>query len=352
MTESNIKVILVLLSILALGGVYMYVYKGNMEDKKTIEAETEQLDARLADLRAKEANRDVYERETKEYYAAVDEIIADYPATLDQEISVMFFKGIADKYEDQFDVSSIGLGAPSLFYTLGDSGYNCYKSAFPISFQGDYESVQDFLVFVADYKYRMNIDTLNMTYDQEADRVSGSINLYAYCVNGADRTPDTVEVDVPNGVENLFLGGEGAAKNTNYAYDTDNGATIKTENDIKITLVNAANDTTDGIIVSGGDKEVTSAANSVEKLEVSVYEEDGKNYVKYVLGDAEGKLELTGKDVKIYVDSSDRVDANDKNGIKLTVDNKTGIPVFVKVDGDAKAERFSVGSKTGTVKVY
>ena len=352
MTESNIKVILVLLSILALGGVYMYVYKGNMEDKKNIEAETEQLEAKLADLRAKEANRDVYERETKAYYAAVDEIVAYYPATLDQEISVIFFKGIAEKYEDQFDVSSIGLGSPSLFYTLGDSGYQCYKAAFPIAYQGDYESVQDFMVYIADYKYRMNIDSVSMSYDQENDRVSGTINLNAYCINGEDRTPDTVEVDVPNGVENLFLGGEGAAKNTNYAYDADNGETIKTTNDVKITLNNANNDAVDGIVIAGGDKEVSSSANSVEKVDVTVYEEDGKTYVKYVLGDSEGKLEITGKDVKIYVSSADRVDADDKNGIKLAVDNKTGMPVFVKVDGDAKAGRFSLGSKTGTVKVY
>lgn len=352
MSESNIKVILVLLSILALGGVYMYVFKGNMEDKKNIEAETETLEVKLADLRAKEVNRDQYISETEMYYAAVDDIVADYPATLDQEISVMFFKGIAEKYEEDFDVSSVGLGSPALFYTLGNSGYECYKAAFPISYKGDYESVQDFMEYIAGYKYRMNIDTISMSYDQENDVVSGSINLNAYCVYGPDRTPDAVDVDVPTGVDNLFLGGEGAAKNTNYAYDADEGASIKTDNDIKITLNNANNDAADGIIVSGGADDVTSKENSVEKLDISVYEEDGKNYAKYAIGDSESIVEITAKDLKIYVSSSDRVDADDKNGVKLSIDNKTDLPVFVKVDGDAEASRFSLGSKTGTVKVY
>jgi Tfp pilus assembly protein PilO len=352
MTQTNIKVILVLLSVLALGGVYMYIFKGNMDDKKSIEAETETLETRLADLRAKEVNRDEYLAETDEYYAAVEDIIADYPATLDQELTVMFFKGIAEKYEDQFDVSSIGLGTPSLFYTLGDSGYNCYSAAFPISYTGGYESVQDFLQYIADYQYRMNIDTISISYDSENDVCSGSINLDAYCVSGEDREADTVDVDVPTGVENLFIGGEGAAKNTNYAYDDDEGASIATSNDIKVTIVNANNDAGDGIIVSGGDEDVTSAENSVEKLELSIYEEDGKTYAKYAIGDDESTVEITGSDVKIYVSSSDRVDTDDKNGVKLTVDNKTSLPVFVKVDGDDDAGRFTLGSKSGTVKVY
>jgi Tfp pilus assembly protein PilO len=352
MTQTNIKVILVLLSVLALGAVYMYVFKGNMDDKASIEAETETLETRLADLRAKEVNRDEYLAETDEYNAAVEDIIANYPATLDQELSVMFFKGVSEKYEDQFDVSSIGLGTPSLFYTLGDSGYECYSAAFPISYEGDYESVQDFLQFIAEYPYRMNIDTVSIAYDQETDRCSGSINVNAYCVSGEDRTADTVDVDVPTGVSNLFIGGEGAAKSTNYAYDEDEGASIASNNDIKVTIVNANNDAGDGIIVSGGSEEVTSSENSVEKLEVSVYEEDGKTYAKYAIGDSESTVEITGSDVKIYVSSSDRVDSDDSNGVKLSIDNVTSLPVFVKVDGDSEAGRFSVGSKTGTVKVY
>jgi Tfp pilus assembly protein PilO len=352
MTQTNIKVILVLLSVLALGGVYMYVFKGNMDDKKSIEAETKTLETRLADLKSKEANRDEYLKETDEYYAAVDDIIADYPATLDQELTVMFFKGVSEKYEDKFDVSSIGLGTPSLFYTLGNSGYECYKAAFPISYEGGYESVQDFLDYIANYDYRMNIDSINISYDQENDRCSGSINLNAYCVSGEDRVADTVDVDVPTGVDNLFIGGTGAAKSTNYAYDTDEGASIATSNDIKITIVNANNDAGDGIIVSGGSADVTSSENSVEKVELSVYEEDGKTYAKYAIGDNESTVEITGTDVKVYVSSSDRVDADDNNGVKLSIDNTTSLPVFVKVDGDSEAGRFSVGSKTGTVKVY
>ena len=88
-------------------------------------------------------------------------------------------------------------------------------------------------------------------------------------------------------------------------------------------------------------------------IDVTVKEEDGKNMVEVKLGDDSYSFELTDKDLTIYVESSKRVDSDDKNGIKMNVSNDTDIPVYVKVaDDDTDAPRFALGSKTGTVKVY
>ena len=364
MTQSNLKLILFLLSVVMVGGVYMYVYKPNSEDTAAIESECDNLEIRLADLKAKEANRAQYEADIVAYNEKVDEIVSYFPATLDQEISVMFIKGVEEVHDGEFEVSAVGLGQPTQFYTLGGnvnpetgvaSGYTCYSSDMPITYSGTYDGIQDFIEYIMNYKYRMNISSVSIAYDVENDKASGTINLHAYCVSGEGREADEVNVDVPNGVDNLFIGGEGAAEQTTYPYDEDNGASIATNNNVKILLNNAANDTADGIIVSAGgeDTYVTSGENKVVAVNLAIEEQDDKIMMTYSIGDKSYSTEVTTEDVTIYVKSSDRVDSDDKNGVKLNVENTTDLNVFIKVaDDDATSPRFTVGRKLGTVVVY
>ena len=203
------------------------------------------------------------------------------------------------------------------------------------------------------YKYRMNISSIDIAYNSQDDTYSGTVNLNAYCVTGDGREADKVDVNVPEGVTNIFQGGSGAPSVSTSSHDSEEGADIKDNHDILVGLNNANGDSSDGIIVSAGGKKVSSTANSIETVDVTVKEEDGKNMVEVKLGDDSYSFELTDKDLTIYVESSKRVDSDDKNGIKMNVSNDTDIPVYVKVaDDDTDAPRFALGSKTGTVKVY
>ncbi len=369
MSKANISILLVLLSVVIVGGVYLYVYKPNMESKDAVQAEINTLQARYDDLNAKAQKKDQYLADTAMYRADFEDEIAYFPATLDQEISVMFIKGInKDEGVKQFDVNNVGLGRPELFYVLGSGSaqgsadveitpdsYTCYTAAFPVSYAGSYEGIKDLIDYVMAYKYRMNVSSLTMSYNSETDTFTGSVNLNAYCIAGGGREADKVSVNVNNGVDNIFHGGSGAVAVSSFEYDADNGAAIVSNHDVNILLNNANNDTSDGIIVSSGgsDTYVTSGANQVETLVITVDSEEGKNFVTYAIGDKSYKKEIVSSDLKIYVESSKRVDGNDNNGVKVTVDNKTSLPVFFKVvDDDATSPRFSVGSKSGTVKVY
>ncbi len=360
MSKNNIKIILVLLAIAMVAGVYMYVFKPNREDTESIESETEQLEQRLAELKEKEQYRDQYLEDTQTYYALFDGMLEDYPAGLNQEVSIMFMKGCEDARNNEFSIQTAGLGRAEQFYTLAGTsevpdGYVCYQAAFPITYVGTYSSIKDFIDYIMGYQYRMNISSINIAYDTETDVATGSVSMNAYAIAGGDREAETVNVDVDNGVDNLFLGGADSPSVQSYSYDTDNGAGIVSDNDIKITLNNAGNDTAAGIVVSAGGSEtnVTSSANSVETISLHIYEEDGKNYAAYAIGDSEYTTELTSGDVKLYVESSERVDSDDKNGAKLNITNDTSMIVFIKVaDDDTESPRFSMGSKTGTVRVY
>lgn len=373
MSKSNIKIILFLVAVAIVALTYFYVFKTNVDEAESIQSEVDSLQARYDDLKAKEKDRDMYLAETERMNGLFEERLAYFPATLDQEISVMFIKGVEkDQGNLQFSVNSVGLGEPETFYSLSaavasttsddeeadteeivSGDYQCMTAAFPIQYEGSYEGLKDFIDYIMAYQYRMNLSSINISYNAQEDIYSGTVALNAYCVTGGGREADKVDVDVKEGVDNLFLGGDGAAAVTSSGHDADDGAGIADDHDILIGLNNANNDSSDGIIVSAGSNRVSSTENSIETVELKISEEDGKNQVEVALGDDSYSFELTDDELTIYVESSDRVDSDDKNGIKLNVVNDTGVPVFVKVaDDDSSAPRFALGSKTGTVKVY
>ncbi len=361
MSKSNIKILLVLATIAILGGTYMYVFKPNMEKKETLETEVETLEAKYNDLVAQDSHRDEYLAEIEVNKAYFDEVVEYFPADLNQEVSVMFIKGVEkDKGNLQFDVNTVGLGRPSLYYTLAGTsdtpdGYQCYSAKFPINYEGSYEGLKDFVDYVMAYKYRMNLSSLSIAYNSADDIYSGSIEMNAYCVTGGDRVADTISVDVENGVYNPFLGGDDAVAPSSSSHDSDNGDSIVADHDILVALNNANNDSTDGIILSAGgsDTYVTSSENSVVDVTITVAEEDGKNMVTYAIGSESYTMELADDELTVYVESSDRVDSADTNGVKVKVENSTDVPVYVKVSGDdTTSPRFEIGSKTGVVKVY
>lgn len=378
LSKSNIKILLFIAAVAILGLTYLYVFKDNMSTADSIQSEVDTLQARYDELMAKQQDREMYETKTKEFNEKFEERLAYFPSNLDQEVSVMFVKGLTkDEGNLQFDVNSVGLGEPQTFYSLtaaaaadvassdgaetstddtqiaGD--YQCMSAAFPLSYTGSYEGLKDFIDYIMNYKYRMNISSFSISYNSTDDTYSGSVALNVYCITGADREGNLVDVDVdvPEGVSNIFLGGEGAAKVTTSAHDEDQGEGIVSKHDIQIALNNANGDSSDGIIVSSGSDKISSTANDVEKVDLSIKEEDGKNMVEVKLGDDSYSFELTEKELTIYVESSDRVDSDDKNGVKLNVTNSSTVPVYVKVAGDdTDSPRFALGSKTGTVKVY
>ena len=377
MSKSNIKIILFIVAVAILGLTYMYVFKDNMDSANSIQSEVDSLQTRYDELMVKQQDREMYEEKTKEFNEKFDDRLAYFPATLDQEISVMFIKGVEkDQGNLQFGVDSVGLGEPESYYSLsaatsantdesaeettGDDAetavagdYQCLTAAFPIQYTGSYEGIKDFIDYIMGYKYRMNISSIDITYNSQDETYSGSVNLNAYCVSGEGREADTVDVDVPEGVSNIFQGGAGAPSVTTSSHDSGQGQDIKDDHDILIGLNNANGDSSDGIIVSAGSNKVSSTANSIETVDLSITDEDGKNMVEVKLGDESYSFELTDTELTIYVESSKRVDNDDKNGIKLNVTNDTSVPVYVKVaDDDNDAPRFALGSKTGTVKVY
>ena len=88
-------------------------------------------------------------------------------------------------------------------------------------------------------------------------------------------------------------------------------------------------------------------------MTISVYEDGGKNFIEYSIGTQKYSTEILTSDVTVYVKSSARVDASDANGVDVSVQNTTTLPVYFKVvDDDTTSPRFKLVGRSGVVRVY
>lgn len=391
--DTEKSMLLVLAGVAALVLSFMYIIKPNYQSTQALKAECVTLSQKLYDLQQKQAKREMYVAETEKYNSAFDEIIAKFPADLNQEITIMFLQGIKDN--NDFDVKTLSLGKQEQYYTLGSNGgaatipdaaptdgtapidetaltetaapttepYVCYRAAFPISYTGSYESLKDVVAYIDNFVSRMTVDQIDIRYDAGADLYSGSLNLMCYAIEGEDRPKSNLELnEVETGVDNIFLGGEGNSNSvtaTMTKYDENEGAAIETSYDFYAMLNPASSDVSAKVIGQNGTgKEasvISNSDNTVSILSFDFYEVDGKNYCKYTLDNSTSyEAEITSaEDVKLLLQSSARKDTDDKAGVRITIRNSTSLPVYVKVTGDdAVTPRVQIVSKIGAVKVY
>ena len=378
MTDTSKKALIAVLGVAILVLGYMYIFKPAKDDVDSLKTECDTLQTRLDDLIAKESQKDRLLAETDEFNKRFEEVLKYYPADLKQEAAVMFLKSIEENNE--FVNNSWSMPEESVFYTLGQNtntdevsvsedalsgestgkqAYQAVTTSYGITYSGSYQGIKDVLKYVADYRYRMNVSSFNIGHDETTDKYNGQLTLNAYAITGPDRTSDPVDPGVPAGTNNLFIAGDGSSSSSSAAskYDADQGESIKSSNDLAILLSSANSDISAGVIVASNanrdETYVTSNDNARAELTLSVYAEDGKNYVEYSIGDKKYVAEILSEDLKVYVKSSARVDASDVNGVDVTVKNTTTLPVYFKVtDDDATSPRFKLVGRSGVVKVY
>ena len=400
-TEKAILLVMAGIAVCALS--ILYIAKPNFEDRAALESEAVQLEARLRDLQAKQADREKYEAGIVEYTDKYNAVLDRFPADLNQEITIMFLEGIKD--DNDFSIVSLGLGEKAPFYTMGTAGADatlattdstatadsttteatteaattetaaleegiaepepgqliCYSAEFPITYTGSYKSLKNVVEYIDSYSDRMTVDSLNIVYDEDGI-YTGELDLTCYSVEGTERPERSLELEqVEIGVDNIFEGGNGGSSSSDSSlnkYDDKDGAAIESSYDFYAMLNPATSDVSAKVLGQNGTgKEKTVISNSdntVSSLTYDFYEVDGKIYCKYALdGNQSYEAEVvSAEDVKILIQSSARKNDDDKVGVKVTIRNSTSMPVYVKVsDDDAVSPRVTV-TKSGLVKVY
>lgn len=413
-TDSQKAILIGILGVAIAALTILYVAKPNWESMQATQSENMALEQRLMDLQDKQSRRDLYLAETEEYQQKFDDILNAFPSDLNQEISIVFVDGIREDHD--FTIDSLGLGEKEQFYTLGigggdtalnadgtvpaeevpadgtapaegatetadtgavtdaeanadggvvdTSGYLCYRAAFPIAYAGSYDAIKDVVSYVDNYSDRMVVDSIDIAYDEENDLYTGELNMMCYAIESEDRPERKIELDeVEIGVDNIFQngsgGGSGSSSSSLNKYDENDGAAIVNSYDFYAMINPAGSDVSAKVVgQNGAGKEasvISNSDNTVSTLSFEFYEKDGKNYCKYTLDNSTSyEAEVTSaEDIKLLLQSSARKDGDDKAGIRVTINNTSSLPVYVKISGDdVESARVTVASRTGAVKVY
>ncbi len=370
--------------IIAVVLAWLLVISGNMNDIEKLKNETQALNAQYNELLSKEANREQYKEDTIKFNEQFEEIIAKFPATLNQENTVMFVKGMEVNYGVLAEF--VEMGIPQQYYVLGsgtagvdgnieqpavvdnpenqvvaNSNLITYKASFPVEyvFIDNYEGLKQFMDYVINYKYRAAIDSFELSYNKEDDQYKGKFTIDFYAIYGDRPNLDAIELeDVKIGTNNIFAGSEGASSGGSKLnlFDGDNGAAIETSYDYFVRLNPTTSDVAGKLVGMGGTNkaanDLSSNENTSEKISFDFTEVGDKRYLTYSIGDESKEVEVTASDyATILIQSSDFKDDADKNKAVIAINNTMSIPVYVKVVGDDTASRVKI-SKSGSVKTY
>lgn len=224
-TKGQRNLLLFLLGVAIIFLPIRFVAMGNFDDKKEIDKQKNERQTYYNDLKAKDNNRQQYIDDTAKYKADYEAILAEFPAELYQDNTIMYLQGIKDEYK--FTFPSVTMGEEMLFYTLGQGavgdisldaapaetdtttavasdGYNCYMATFPVSYTGDYKNIKSVIDYIKDGEYRMTLDSISIAFNDTEGYYEGELSFTSYAVNGGDRTTDHADVNVQTGTTNIF----------------------------------------------------------------------------------------------------------------------------------------------------
>lgn len=375
MNETYKKLLLIVLGILALLAAWFFGMKPNNEKAASVEAEVKRLTTYYNELLAKEVNREQYLQDTEANYAMFEEKLDEFPSNLNQEYQLEFVQGVRNNEEIDYNVTAQGMNRETAFYVLGGSnsegtldasaegeetedaaseGYQCFNSAMNFTYEGSYEGIKKFVNYVSAYPYRMTIDAVSISRDEQSNLYGGSMTVNIYCIkgNGREEQVDLDLEDIDTGVDNLFTGGTASGSVSKFA--EDNGESIKSDYDLYIAVNPTSSDTSGKLVgLRNGGTNVTSDRNEAEAVNVTVSKEGDTYVVQYGIGTNRQSQEFDpGEDMTLLIQSSAIKDESDLNAITLSIENSSDKTLYVKVVDDASANRIKITNRAGSVIVY
>lgn len=409
----NIKSALLVIVMVAIGAAtVMLGVKPNLEAKTALDAEISALQTTLADLQAKEADRAIYEAGIVRNQQTFNDLVAEFPEDIQQENYIKFLGDMEDKKDIDIIMNSNQYNEPEEFYILGtgavgtgtdaaaattaaatttaagatteataqtttdatgqttdtmamDSEMKGIKASIGIEYTGTYKGIKSMVTYIQTYEDRMTIDTIDLTYSEEDEKLSGSFNFNVYAITAENRSlaePDIEGVDI--GVDNPFNAADKSNNDVSkdISKDMEDGDEILSDYDYYVAL-NPSTSNADAVTIGAkGDAsaKISTNENEVVNATVKFFMVGTKYYVSYNIGDVsypenfEQGVEFDpGEKLNLAIQSSKRKNNKDKSGVKLVIDNETDMPLNVKIDGDDTSDpRVKIASRIGKVQIY
>ncbi len=416
MSDRDKKLLVYLGALIIIAATYFLVGRPYLDKIDQLAGEKILLEQELSQRQMAAANKEKFLQDTADANERIDSIIAQFPEDNSDEKSIMFVSHAeADvpiwfnqvkfaeetkmmiKGEDTESASDAEAAAQQEAVAAAEGETPPEEGAEPapeaggetgeaggvsdlmyrdteigLSFEAQYDGFKNLLAYIRDYKDRMVIKDIDITYETEAGLVTGTMVLSQYAILGPDRTLPEVVTDVENiGTPNVFTnsnyGGSILDLLAEIAADFLNkimGAVPESARDELGTdyfvKVNAVTDNTNGKTIGRADDTtestyITSSANKKEDVTFKITGEGGRYSSTYKVGKAEYTDTITkASDGKLYIRvvSSARMGDDDESSVTLHVINESDIPVVVNLEGDdPENPRIDIREKVGNVSV-
>lgn len=234
--EKDLKLLLLLLSLLMIGGSYFLFYNTDRKKADIIKEENQKLETRLTTLKTMQANANTRKKETSDLNSKSKKIMDQFPEALQTEDAIVMISKL--EQATGCTVSSMNFDMNKLFYptneavastaagTSNTSGtasgdtsnsntastgmvsadtLTGYKSTVTFAYQSTYSGLKQIIDFINLNPDKMSINDITSAFDASTGNLIGSITVNMYSLSGTGKQYQEPEVnDVNIGLNNIF----------------------------------------------------------------------------------------------------------------------------------------------------
>ncbi len=413
MSDRDKKLLVYLGALIILAAAYFLVGQPYLDKIDQQSGEKAALESELREKREAFENKPMYEQGIAEAQEKIDAIMAEFPEDNSDEKSIMFAshaetdipiwfnqmrfaeetkmmisgqeESASDVEQEQLEenvaaaegeaVPEGGEEVPEAGGQRGGTGISelMYRDTeLGLNFECKYDGFKKLLAYIRDYKDRLVIKEIEVTYSDTTGLVAGTMTLSQWAVLGPNRELPEVETDVDSlGTENVFTNSNQGGTIIDLLADIASDFLsmimgvlpeealdeLGTDYFVK---VNAVTDNTNGKTIGRADDStestyITSSSNKKEDVNFKVSGSGGSYSVTYKVGKNE-YTDTINKDTdgKIYIRvvSTSRMSNDDESAVGIHVINESDIPVVVNIEGDdSESPRVSITERAGNVTV-
>lgn len=206
------KLIVIILIALVIALPYLLVIKPTKEKQVAVEGEIVTLQERYDYLSSLNEQREFYLSEIDRMTAEREVIMLDFAHGIRQENIIMFLRGL--EFEMPMAMTSLSFSGnsvtPIIAGTVDEAGnvtgaIDGVRSQTSVSYECNYEDMKEFLEYIMNYKERMVVSSVDMTYNDATGKLSGMFILQQYAIAADGRELAPAQIPAMNhGNESVF----------------------------------------------------------------------------------------------------------------------------------------------------
>lgn len=213
-SKRDLRLILILLSILIFVMTYFFVYSSFTTKEETVRAEIKALEPSLTEVQNYYNNLGVYQQTIEADTKVIADELVRYPNEVRSEDLIMYAVNLED--EVGLAVQTAAFSGPQLVMAirgmLDDGNGNvaaiplsAYRNAMSISATLTYQQLKSMIDYINYTKSSAKLNTVNVSYNAETGELMGTMIIDRYFIAGGDYKYRETEVPVMGlGTDNIF----------------------------------------------------------------------------------------------------------------------------------------------------